>query len=171
MHTAHIPPGASHGWIKIETFEGIYERLARRCAHPRILCGDFNSPKDELETGEVITFGQIVRSDGTVRLIMHRDARPPSRWDAGERSIIAGLTAHGFIDAYRAVHGYAKPAAYSWQLNRRSGPVRRRFDHVFVSDDLRPIACDYLHEGRKAGLSDHALVLARIGLASRGSAG
>jgi endonuclease/exonuclease/phosphatase family metal-dependent hydrolase len=161
VHTAHIPPGASHGWLKIETFEGIYQRLARPCADARILCGDFNSPKDELETGQVITFGQVVRSDGTVRPIKHRDAKYRGRWDAGERSIIADLAAHGFIDAYRALHGYAKPA-FSWQLNRRSGPVRRRFDHVFVSD-LDPITCEYLHEARKAGLSDHAPVLARLG--------
>jgi len=161
VHAAHIPPGASHGWLKIETFEGIYERLARPCADARILCGDFNSPKDELETGEVITFGQVVGSDGTVRLIRHRGAKPPSRWDAGERSVIVGLTAHGFIDAYRAVHGYAKPA-FSWQLNRRSGPVRRRFDHVFASD-LHPITCEYLHTARAAGLSDHAPILATLG--------
>ena len=27
FHTTHIPPGSGNGWIKIETLEGIYERL------------------------------------------------------------------------------------------------------------------------------------------------
>lgn len=50
-HTAHIPPGASHKWLKIETFEGIFKRLARHSEFPRILCGDFNSPQAEKTDG------------------------------------------------------------------------------------------------------------------------
>ena len=44
FHTTYVPPGSTNGWIKIETFEGIYRRLARDEPHARILCGDFNSP-------------------------------------------------------------------------------------------------------------------------------
>src|SRR5688572_13034780 len=29
VHVAHIPPGSSNGWIKIETLEGIFRRLSR----------------------------------------------------------------------------------------------------------------------------------------------
>jgi exonuclease III len=43
VHSVYIPPGSSHGLIKVETFEAIYRRLARSCDCPRILCGDFNS--------------------------------------------------------------------------------------------------------------------------------
>src|SRR5688572_11730774 len=39
LHTAHIPPGSSNKWIKIETLEGLYGGLARDCGHPRLLCG------------------------------------------------------------------------------------------------------------------------------------
>lgn len=41
LHTAYIPPGSSHGWLKIETFEGISKRLSVSSTRPRILCGDF----------------------------------------------------------------------------------------------------------------------------------
>jgi endonuclease/exonuclease/phosphatase family metal-dependent hydrolase len=148
VHTAHIPPGASHIWLKIDTFEGVHERLTRPCPDARILCGDFNSPQDELETGEVITWGQTIHRDGTVSIVDHRDATRYGRWDAGERSIITGLATHGYADAYGAVHGYSK-REFSWQLNRRNGPVRRRFDHIFVSSQLRPTACTYLHEASR----------------------
>ncbi|MFP6751243.1 MAG: endonuclease/exonuclease/phosphatase family protein, partial [Pirellulaceae bacterium] len=39
VHSAYVPPGSSNGWIKIETFEGIYQGLAQtNPVHPRILC-------------------------------------------------------------------------------------------------------------------------------------
>jgi endonuclease/exonuclease/phosphatase family metal-dependent hydrolase len=161
VHTAHIPPGASHRWLKIETFEGIYERLTQPCPDPRILCGDFNSPQDELETGEVITWGQVIHKNGSIAMVRHRDATSPGRWDAGERSIVAGLVAHGFQDAYRTVHGYST-REYSWVLARKTGGVRRRFDHIFASTELRPVACRYLHEARQAGQSDHSPMLADL---------
>jgi endonuclease/exonuclease/phosphatase family metal-dependent hydrolase len=49
VHTTHLPNGANHGWIKVETFEGIYQRLARPGDHPRILCGDLNTPQAALQ--------------------------------------------------------------------------------------------------------------------------
>ena len=47
FHTTHIPPGSSNGWIKIETLEGIYKRIEELKNELNILCGDFNTPKDE----------------------------------------------------------------------------------------------------------------------------
>lgn len=44
VHSAYIPPGSSHGLIKVKTFEAIYRRLARSCDRARVLCGDFNTP-------------------------------------------------------------------------------------------------------------------------------
>lgn len=32
LHTAYVPPGSSNGWLKVDTFEGIYRRLARPSA-------------------------------------------------------------------------------------------------------------------------------------------
>jgi hypothetical protein len=43
MHTAHIPPGVTNGWIKSEAYPS---------TTPRLLCGDFNTPQLERSTGE-----------------------------------------------------------------------------------------------------------------------
>lgn len=153
--SAHVPPGVSNGWIKIETFEAIYERCRRPSENPRILCGDFNSPQLERESGEVIVWGERIRLDGSVRTVVRRDAAWPTRWADAERSVITGLSGHGFVDAYRALHGYSIPV-WSWEQRRRSGVIRRRFDHAFVSAELRPTSCRYLHHVLDEGLSDHA---------------
>ena len=59
FHTTHIPPGCSNEWIKIETLEGIYKRLAINTIGYRILCGDFNTPKEEKLDGTVIVWESI----------------------------------------------------------------------------------------------------------------
>ena len=51
MHTTHIPPGVTNGWIKIEMLEGLYRGLAHASTTPRFLCGDFNTPQLERSTG------------------------------------------------------------------------------------------------------------------------
>ena len=43
--TTHIPPGASNGWIKIETIQGIVEHLLSNLGADQSLCGDFNTPQ------------------------------------------------------------------------------------------------------------------------------
>lgn len=150
LHTAHIPPGEGNGWKKIETFEGIYARLAGASDRPRILCGDFNSPKHETADGRLITWGQRVLPDG--RVILHRGE---TRWDQGERCVLEGLRAFDLPDVFRSVRGYGVDA-WSWRFLGRGRKTGRRFDHVFASAALRPIACDYLHDLRRQGLSDHA---------------
>jgi exonuclease III len=55
VHVVHVPPGSSNGWTKIRTFEGIFARLATESKHPRILCRDFNSPREEMDDGRTIT--------------------------------------------------------------------------------------------------------------------
>ena len=80
--TTHVPPGSSNGWIKIEHLEGLRLGLAAGCSKPRLLCGDFNTPRREVPTGEVITFGQTEAG----RLNRARGAR----WDAAERGILLG---------------------------------------------------------------------------------
>ncbi len=56
LHAAYIPPGSSHGWLKIDTLEGIFRRLAQPSTRPRILCGDFNTPQAERADGRIITW-------------------------------------------------------------------------------------------------------------------
>src|SRR5918999_1957074 len=92
----HVPNGSSNGFRKVEHFEGLYRHLARTWSpngRPRVLCGDFNSPREEHADGTVITWGQ--RPSG--ELVTDRG----QRWDAAERSVILGLKAFDLVDVYR----------------------------------------------------------------------
>jgi endonuclease/exonuclease/phosphatase family metal-dependent hydrolase len=112
LHTTHIPCGRTHGWRKIQTLNGIYKRLDRRTAIPRVLCGDFNTPKQETAEGRVITWG-----------------KEGSSWDRGERNVLQGLRDCDLSDVYRYQHGYCR-SDFSWYPRPHIG---RRFDHVFAS--------------------------------------
>ena len=154
FHVAHIPPGASLGWLKIDTFEGIFKFLAKPLYnYPRILCGDFNSPQAETISGEVITWGQDILKDGQVRF-----SDREGRWDAGERSVIQGLAKYDLHDIFRLLNGY-ESQDFSW-LVRRKGKIvaRRRFDHIFASKKLNPLTCNYIHSFREDSLSDHSAI-------------
>lgn len=155
VHNVHIPPGSSNGWIKIETFEGVYRSLARASEAPRILCGDFNSPKEEHPTGELVTWAQTAQADGSVKLRQQLRGGSGQRWDAGERNVLRGLAGFDLADVYRALRGH-HDTGYSFVLERAGKTVRRRFDHVLASAALGPTEADYLHDFRERGLSDHA---------------
>lgn len=153
FHTAHIPPGSSNGWIKIDTFEGIYTRLACSSDIPRILCGDFNSPQLEKPDGTLVTWGQKEKGNGEIYI-----QRNHQRWDSGERSVIEGLSEFDLPDVYRLLSGY-EVQDYSWILWRKGKvSARRRFDHIFASRALHPLKCDYLHSFRESGVSDHSAI-------------
>jgi exonuclease III len=153
LHIAHIVPGVSNGWKKIEMFEHLYQQLARGCELPRILCGDFNSPQAETPEGRLITWGERIGKNGEITI-----ARGDERWDAGERSVLKGLAEHDLPDVFRGVNGYGVEA-YSW-FSKRNGEwvSKRRFDHIFASERLNQISCEYLMEGIERGLSDHAAI-------------
>lgn len=153
FHTVHVPNGSGNKWIKIETLEGIYEGLAKHSHVPRVLCGDLNTPQLECATGEVITWAQKIAPDGTIRTKSRIRGGSGSRWDNGERQILAGLAEFGLRDVYRSLHGY-DIQEFSWALNRKEKSIRRRFDHIFAS--LLPVECIYLHPWREAKLSDHS---------------
>ena len=135
FHCVHIPNGREHGWEKIESFEGVYRGLASTSDIPRILCGDFNSPKEELPTGEIVPW-----------------SRRDERWADGELSVISGLAKFGLEDVYRQQHGYPLHS-FSWYAKNGT---RRRFDHIFASRSLRVSDCDYVQDWRQDGLSDHS---------------
>ncbi len=152
--TTHIPPGASNGWIKIDTFEGIFEHLSSTHFGTSILCGDFNSPQEELEDGTVVTWGQKFRKDGTIRLA--RSKHQGSRWHDGEYKLLKGLEEFGYVDNYRIIKGYDS-TDYSWSVNH-SNRVGRRFDHI-LSRGLVVQDCYYDHSVRENKLSDHSLMV------------
>lgn len=143
IHNAHIPPAPSNGLIKVETCEALYERLARPGVEGRhrILCGDL--PRYESEDGGVETFASN-----------HPDVE--ARWDAAERSLLTGLAEWDLRDVFRVLNGPERRDV-SWVMHTRARrKAAHRLDHVLASASLRAIACDYIHEWREAGLSDHS---------------
>ena len=143
IHNAHIPPAPSNGLIKVETCEALFERLARPSERHRILCGDLNTPRFESEWGEVETFASN-----------HPDVE--ARWDAAERSLLTGLAEWDLHDVFRGLNGYDRRDV-SWVMHTRARrKAAHRLDHVLASAGLGAIGCDYLHEWREAGLSDHS---------------
>ena len=154
FHTTHIPPGSSNGWIKIETFEGLFAGLAKSSERPRILTGDFNTPKVELPNGTVVTGARRLTARGVKTKVQIRGG-DGHRWDLGERNILVGLGAYDLHDAFRSLHGYERQEA-SWYTRNGTG---RRYDHIFASKALDVRECDYVHAVREKGLSDHSPIL------------
>jgi exonuclease III len=144
IHVAHLPPGSKRGLVKVEMFEALNTKLARPCERPRILCGDFNTPRAE-------------RDDGTVEFWGARHPPHTERWDKAERSVLLGLGEHDLPDVFRALNGYTATDG-SWFARRGGQSWGRRYDHIFASRRLMPTACRYLHEWREHRLSDHSAI-------------
>ena len=147
VHTAHVP-NAANGPIKPHTLAALRAGLAATTG-PRILCGDFNTPRRESPDGSVISFAR----DSRGRLRPERG----EPWDAAELGVVPGLRELGFADAFRAVHGYADRSP-SWVWSHGGG---WRLDHVFASD-LTVESAVYHHEWRDDGLSDHSALEAEL---------
>jgi exonuclease III len=160
VHTAHVPPGSSNGWVKIDTFHGIYKRLAHNSEVARILCGDFNSPQKETPDGRVITWGED-EVNGQIVCWGRYKGRTGKEWDAGERSVLEGLADFDVHDAFRRLHGFGVEA-FSWYLTRKGTAIGRRFDHILASRRFSVLGCNYLHALREAKLSDHSPIEADL---------
>jgi exonuclease III len=143
----HSPISPAPALAKVRTHEAVFAHLAPLSHGPRILCGDLNVPRREHADGTVLTFAHT--SAG--RLRPERGAR----WAAAERALVATLREHGYVDAFRALHGYGAREA-SWTF--AGGKGGWRLDHVLVRG-LVPTAAAYAHAWRDAGLSDHAALV------------
>lgn len=147
----HSPIAPAPELAKVRTHEAVAAWLAELPAAPRILLGDFNTPRRELTDGDVLTFAH--ESSGRLR------PERGERWDAAERALVHDLRArHGWTDAYRALHGYGDRSA-SWTFSGDKGGWR--LDHLLVRG-LEVEACSYAHEWRRAGLSDHSALVADL---------
>ena len=56
----HYEPGANGGrqlypYLKLDLLSGVYQTLAAPTDRPRLLCGDFNTPQHQRESGEIIS--------------------------------------------------------------------------------------------------------------------
>lgn len=143
----HSPIAPSPELAKIRTHEAVAAYLREPSARPRVLCGDLNTPRRELEDGTLLTFAH----DSAGRLRPERG----ERWDLAERALVRDL---GWTDAWRALHGYGTRDA-SWTFTGDKGGWR--LDHVLL-DGLTPVASSYAHDWRRAGLSDHSALVVDV---------
>jgi exodeoxyribonuclease-3 len=148
----HSPVSQKPNLVKVETHEAVFRHLAA-AAGPRLVCGDFNTPRREHPDGTVWTFART--RAGKLR------PERGERWDRAESSLIRGLQEHGFRDAFRAVHGHELKEV-SWEWPRGGG---YRLDHLVVSADIEVEDCRYGHAWRRElRLSDHSPLLAQLRL-------
>jgi exonuclease III len=150
VHTLHAPLSSKADLVKVRTLEALHAALTVDGGVPRLLAGDLNTPRYESREGEIVTFARDRK--GRIR------AELGERHDRAELLLIDDLTKHGWRDAFRALHGYARRDR-SWAM--RSG-YGWRLDHILVSPGLAPVEADYVHDWRTEGLSDHSAMWARV---------
>lgn len=149
IHNLHAPLSSKADEVKVRTLEAVAGGLAAATV-PQILVGDLNTPQYESREGEVQTFART----RTGRL------RPEygERHDRAELGVVVGLADHGFADAFRLLHGYARRDR-SWMYP--NGGTGYRLDHILVRG-AEVLACEYEHAWREARLSDHSAMWARL---------
>ena len=146
-------PGSMYGEEKIKILENVYYRvMSKSSAYKCILAGDFNSPKDETDGGEVVPFGE------------NKGGEIGERWREAERNIFVGLEEKEMIDVFRSIHGYGEVNALDVSHPTSGGdPTNgKRFDHIIASESLNPQDCRYDKDGLKC--SDHAPITAEFEL-------
>ena len=127
IHCLHVP-NAANGWVKAHTLQAVRAGLQLAPRIPRVLCGDLNTPRRELDSGEVVSFAR----DSLGRL---RPERGPV-WDEAELGVVPGLRDLGYRDAYRSLHGYGSREP-SWTWRRIAGHGGGwRLDHLFTSAEF-----------------------------------
>jgi len=154
LYTTHIPPGCTNYWMKVEMLEAVSAVVAEQTTIPSILCGDFNVPQAETPAGRIITWGEDM-VDGEPQVWGRWKGGDGRRWDSAERTVMEGGPKRRLVDAYRHLHGYGRQE-FSWFVKRKEKRIGRRFDHMFCSRELLIKRCEYLHDFRESGLSDHS---------------
>jgi exodeoxyribonuclease III len=142
----HSPISPAPELAKVRAHEALAAYLSE-APPPVVLCGDLNTPRRELPDGSVLTFAH----DSNGRLREERG----ERWNDAERALVWGLRQRGWVDGYRALHGYGHRSA-SWTFAHDRGGWR--LDHVLALG-LEPTSAAYAHEWRRTGLSDHSALI------------
>ena len=158
LHTTHIPPGSSNGWVKIQMINGIVEHLLKQQnEYEQILCGDFNTPKFESPETGLVTFGQNINKNDKVTTKKSFRNGLGSDWDRGERSLFEKLPEHGILETFR-IHNPNDYTSSSWQFSRKGKKFTNRFDHMFASETLECLNCNYVETAVE--MSDHLPITA-----------
>jgi exodeoxyribonuclease III len=155
LHNLHSPISQKPDAVKLRTHRALHAALARPRELPQLIAGDLNTPRRELPDGETWSFARDAR--GRLRA----DRGEP--WERAELALLRGLEDHGIRDVFRDLHGYERQES-SWVYPRRRGGYR--LDHLIASREFEPLSCEYLHDLRDAGLSDHAPLIADLRLGS-----
>jgi endonuclease/exonuclease/phosphatase family metal-dependent hydrolase len=142
VHCAHLPPGSTHGILKLQAFAAI-RRRTDRATSPVVLCGDFNTPQREDAAG-VTTWASS-----------HRQLY--DAWDDAERLVLENPRLR---DVYRERHDPAAP----FPASHYTGTTARRYDHVYASVEFKATSCTYHVDWLRERLSDHAAVEADLKL-------
>jgi exonuclease III len=146
----HSPISPKPDLAKVRTHEAVHRHMTEGSG-PRLVCGDLNTPRKEHADGRVWTFARTRAG----RLRPDRG----ERWDAAELALIKGLEPYGFRDAFRDLHGL-EVRELSWEWPQWGGGYR--LDHLIVSGEVLVSDVTYLHDWRRAGLSDHSPLAATI---------
>jgi len=139
--TAGVRIAATHLWIEKDSRDAEWEAVLTRAAtifsEPTLIIGDLNTGMHcEDEAGATFSCSRHMR-----RLI-----------DAG------------WLDAWRKFHPGERE--FTWFSTRGGKQLNGfRIDHAFVSPSLtaRVEACDYSHQERVSGASDHSALVVSIG--------
>jgi endonuclease/exonuclease/phosphatase family metal-dependent hydrolase len=169
----HIPDGSNNGWRKIDSIEAVADAVESGDNVARVLAGDFREPQMILPGGRLVTFGQRIYPDGSIRLgRRRRGGAPPGsfmdregrtyglhHWDATVRRIFEGSSRHGLRHVIKVDDEW--PSHVPTTHYARNTP--RFFDHIFVSRHFRVTGFRYVDDVREESrYSDHSAVYADV---------
>ena len=128
------------------------------------MAGDFNEPRliPLQDRGRIVTWGQYWdgregRFDCWERWRFRRRTGEGKDWDAAVRWIFEKDHEHGLRHAYWEAHGQGV-----MPVSHVTRGQARWFDHMFVSQDFHVERCEYLHNLRLKGHSDHSALEAKL---------
>ena len=160
VHTLHAPLSEKPDQVKVRTLEALHEFVSADDGAARVVTGDLNTPSYESRDGEIQTFART--RAGNIRPAYGE------RHDAAELLLIQDLPTLGWSDAFRALHGYSRRDRSFMFVNQKFG---WRLDHIIASPPFESVACEYLHQWREDGLSDHSAMWAELRVSPRAAPG
>jgi len=162
--TVHIPNGSANGWRKIDALEALRRLVESSRDEPLIVTGDFNEPQFQpLQDGQVVSWAKVRRAGrwATVeRLTCHGETDAGERWDSAVRWFF-DAKASGLRNAFWERHGIG-----AMEPSHLAHGSSRWFDHILATREFRVESCDFLHEWREQGFSDHSPLRAVLSYAA-----
>lgn len=135
-------PSNQYGEEKIKILENAYHRMLRKDFELKILAGDFNAPKDELDDCTVVSECE------------DKPKKLRERWCNAELNVLAEdrLKEIGMVETFRWENDCGELNKLDVSFPIQSEPPSevapekiegRRFDHIIASRELNPSNCHY----------------------------